>query len=83
MAQGVVAALAEPQEQPGREAGWSPDIGLRLVAVGEDRVENMRAKAGVGGMESDGKQPAGALLQIDAGRTQTVRGCGAELGCHF
>src|SRR5437879_428781 len=50
MAEGVVFAPAEPQEQPGRQPWRPPAIGLRFVAIGEDRVEDMRAKAGLGGV---------------------------------
>src|ERR1051326_9520171 len=50
MAQRVVRRLAEPEEQPGREPRRPADIGLRLVAVDAQRVEDMRAKARLGGM---------------------------------
>src|SRR5437764_12402981 len=50
MAQRIVRCLAKPQEQPGREPRRPADIGLRLVAVDAQRVEDMRAKAGLGGM---------------------------------
>src|SRR5438874_11871078 len=50
MAQHVVGAVAEAQKQPGGEAGRAAGIGLRLVAIDEERVEHMRAEAGFGGM---------------------------------
>src|ERR1700733_2610219 len=52
MAQRVVFVIAEAQEQRRRQPGRAARIGLRLVAVGEDRVEDMRAKAGLGGMSA-------------------------------
>src|SRR5262249_38306342 len=71
VAQRVVPALSEPQKQPRRQTRRRPRIGLRLVAVGEDRVENMRAKAGLGGVSAGAMtvaeqrvQPAVALAAL-------------------
>ncbi len=55
VAERIVAAVAEPQEQPGREAGRRAAIGLRLAAINQQRIEYMRAEAGLGGV------PAGAM----------------------
>ena len=56
VAERVERALAEPQEEPRRQARRAPGIGLRLALVGEHGVEDMRAEAGLGGMA------AGAML---------------------
>src|SRR5207245_6183227 len=50
LAQCVAAALAEPQKQSGRQSGRAPSVGLRLVTVGQNRVEDMCSKTGLGRM---------------------------------
>src|SRR5215472_4957461 len=46
LAQRIVAGLAEPQEQAGRQSWRPPAVGLRLVAISQNRVEDMRPEAG-------------------------------------
>ena len=50
MTERVVSRLAKPQKQSGRQSRRAPGIGLRLVAIGQNGIENMCSEAGLGGM---------------------------------
>src|SRR6266481_9027246 len=50
MAERVEGGFAEPQEQPGRQSRRAPRVGLRLVAIGQDGIEDMRSEARLGGV---------------------------------
>src|SRR5437667_9861772 len=50
MTECVVVAGAEPQEQSGRQSRRTPGVRLRLVAIGQNRIEHMTPETGLGGM---------------------------------
>src|SRR3954447_22134809 len=74
MAERVVFGVAEPQKQAGREARRRTAVGLRLAAIDQQRVEHMRAEAGLGDV------PAVATAITEQGVQPAVAASSAALG---
>src|SRR5260370_5373646 len=52
MAECVVSRLPKPKEQSGRQSGSTPGVGLRLVAIGQNRIEDVSTKKRLSGMNA-------------------------------
>ena len=50
MAHRIQRGKAQPQKQPGAQAGWRSVIRLRFIPVGQHCIENMGSETGFSGM---------------------------------